>query len=570
MFAIVCSPLENNKNIHYIERTRKFFLVIISCVNIFDMRTNKLNVIIGDILGGLNAAIIALPQALAFGVATGIGALAGLWGAIILCFTSAVIGGRAPLISGITGPVAIIIASVMHALHSDVSSVFLIILLAGMLQLLLSMTAFSSIIKYIPYPVISGFLNGIGVIIIIMQLNPLIGCPIMSNTITSITAFFHNFHSINYHAFLLGLLTLLIVFLIPKRFNKIIPSQAIALVLCTFLSVKLGLDVEKVSHISASFPKIIIPKYNLHDIITYFHYAIILAIVLSSESLLTVLVSDSLTKNKTSSKRMLIGQGVGNIFCALTGSLPGAAATMRTVAAINSGATTKLSAMITPIILVILLFELSDFVAEIPLSVLAAILIKIGYDIIDAKLLKVLKYAPKDDLYVLWLVFILTVFYNLIVAVGAGITGAAVLYAKKMADNAKLVHRNVYDEDIIAMEKNLDKDYKHQIRVVHIDGQFFFGSATQLVSQFEELWGTKYLILDYSAGALLDISALFALKDIVIRLQSQNIKLFLVLDNKDILKQLSEHDIISQIGENSIFFSEFEAIEYAKLCLKKD
>ena len=267
---------------------------------------------------------------------------------------------------------------------------------------------------------------------------------------------------------------------------------------------------------------------------------------------------------------MLIGQGIGNMFCAMTGSLPGSAATMRTVAAINSGATTKISAIISPIILIILLFKLSGFVAEIPLPVLAAILIKIGYDIIDVKLLKVLKYAPKDDLYVLWLVFVLTVFYNLIVAVGAGITGAAVLYAKKIADNTKLVHKTLQDENIIELEKNIDKTYKHKIRIVHIDGQFFFGSATQLVSQFEELWGTKYLILDYSSGALLDISAIFALEDIIIRLRSQKIKIFMVIDNQDVLKQLKEHKIISQIGEDCIFFSEIEAIEKAKSSLNKD
>lgn len=534
------------------------------------MKINNLKVLFGDFLGGLNASIIALPQALAFGVATGVGALAGLWGAIILCFISAIIGGRAPLISGITGPVAIVVASVMHALNFDIPSVLMIILLAGIIQVLLSLTAFPSVIKYIPYPVISGFLNGIGIIIIIMQLNPLIGCPIMSNTITSISALFKNIHSINYDAFCLGLLTLLIVFAIPKKFNKIIPSQAIALVIGTFISIKLGLNVEKISHISVSLPSLSIPEYNLHDIITYMHYAIIFAIVFSAESLLTVLVSDSLTKNKTSLKRMLIGQGVGNMFCAMTGSLPGSAATMRTVAAINSGATTKISAIISPIILIILLFKLSGFVAEIPLPVLAAILIKIGYDIIDVKLLKVLRYAPKDDLYVLWLVFILTVFYNLIVAVGAGITGAAVLYAKKMADNTKLVHKTLQDENIIELEKNIDKTYKHKIRIVHIDGQFFFGSATQLVSQFEELWGTKYLILDYSSGALLDISAIFALEDIIIRLQSQDIKIFMVIDNQDVLKQLKEHNIISQIGEDCIFFSEIEAIEKAKSSLNKD
>ncbi len=521
-------------------------------------------------LGALNASIIALPQALAFGVATGLGAAAGIWGTIILCFTAGLISGRAPLISGITGPVTIVIASVMHALNADVGSVLLIILLAGLIQVLLACTPFAAVIKYIPYPVISGFLNGIGVIIIIMQLNPLIGCPIMSNTITSIGALFTNVHIINFQALFLGLLTLLIVFLIPKKFNKIIPSQAIALVICTFISIKLGLNVEKISNISASLPTFSIPKFVLHDVITYFHYAIILAIVLSTESLLTVLVSDSLTKTKTSSNRMLIGQGIGNMLCGLTGSLPGSAATMRTVAAINTGASSRIASLISPVILCILLFKLSGFVAEIPLAVLAGILIKIGFDIIDVKLLKVLKYAPKEDLYVLNLVFVLTVFYNLIVAIGAGITGAAVLYAKKIADKTKLVQKSVYDEDIIKLEKEVDECYKHKIRVVHIDGQFFFGSATQLVAQFEEIWGTQYLILDYSSGDLLDISAIFALEDIIVRLQSQNIKIFLVLNNEEVLKQFEKHNIISQLGENNVFLSEIEALEQAKLLLKNN
>ena len=242
---------------------------------------------------------------------------------------------------------------------------------------------------------------------------------------------------------------------------------------------------------------------------------------------------------------------------------------MRTVAAINTGSTTRLTAVINPIILIVLLFWLSGFVAQIPLAVLAGILIKIGYDIIDVKLLKVIKYAPKDDLYVLLIVFVLTVFYNLIVAVGAGITCAALLYAKRTADSAKLVQKTVYDKDIEQLEKLLDKDYKHKIRVVHIDGQFFFGSATQLVSQFEDLWGTKILILDYSSDALLDISAIFALEDIIIRLKAQKIKIILVINNKEIYKQLNDHGIIAQISEDKVFYTELEAIEFAKDKLKK-
>ena len=532
------------------------------------MLKTKLKIFAGDILGGLNSAIVALPQALAFGVATGFGASAGVWGAIILCFIAGLIGGKVPLVSGITGPVTIVIASIMHALNADIASTILVILMAGLLQVILAFTSLPSIVKYVPYPVISGFMNGIGTIIIIMQINPLLGCPVMSNTINSVTAFFENIHHINFDALLIGGITLAIVFGIPKKFNKIIPGQAIALVICTIISIKMGLNVDKISQISINMPALTLPKASIHNIITYFHYAVMLAIVLSAESLLTVLVADSLMKTKTPSKGMLLGQGIGNMFCALTGSLPGSAATMRTVAAINTGSTTRLTAVINPIILILLLFQFSNFVSEIPLAVLAGILIKIGYDIIDVKLLKVIKYAPKDDLYILAIVFVLTVFYNLIVAVGAGITCAALLYAKRTADKTKLVQKTVYDKDIVKLEKLLEKDYKHKIRVVHIDGQFFFGSATQLVSQFEEVWGTKYLILDYSSNNLLDISALFALEDIIIRLKAQKIKIILVIKSEEIYKQLTEHDIITQIGEDKVFYTELEAIDFAKSCLK--
>ena len=533
------------------------------------MIKSYLKIFAGDVLGSLNSAIVALPQALAFGVATGFGASAGVWGAIILCFIAGLIGSKVPLVSGITGPVTIVIASIMAALNADISSVILVIFMAGILQIILSLTSLPAIVKYVPYPVISGFMNGIGVIIIIMQINPLLGCPVMSNTITSISAFFKNLHTINYDALLIGVITLVIVFAIPKKFNKIIPGQAIALVICTLLSMKLCLNVDKISNISITFPHLTLPKADLHAVITYFHYAVTLAIVLSSESLLTVLVADSLLKTKTPSKGMLLGQGVGNMVCALTGSLPGSAATMRTVAAINTGSSTKLTAVINPLILMFLLFKLSGFVAEIPLAVLAGILIKIGYDIIDVKLLKVIKFAPRDDLYVLAVVFLLTVFYNLIVAVGAGITCAALLYAKRTADSAKLVQKTVYDKDIIKLEKLLEKDYNHKIRVVHIDGQFFFGSATQLISQFDEMLGTKYLILDYPSENLLDISAIFALEDIIIRLQSQKVKILVVLKSDSVKEQFEKHGIINQLGNEHIFRTEPEAIDFAKKCIKK-
>lgn len=527
----------------------------------------RLQIFSGDILGGLNAAIITLPQALAFGVATGFGASAGIWGAIILCFVAGELGTKVPMISGVTGPVAIVIASVMHALNQNFDTVVFIIFMAGILQILLSLTKLPEIVKYVPYPVISGFMNGVGVIIIIMQLNPLFGLKSCSNTIESLENLVKTGASLNPQALAIGAIALLIVFGFPKKWNKYVPSQILALILCTFISIKMGLNIERISQISVSLPSIHIPHTNLHDFIAYFHYSIILAIIFSSESLLTGLVCTSVTKVQVPPKRLLASQGIGNICCALTGNLAGSAATMRTVAALKTGATTRLAAVVTSLILVLLIYQFSGFVAKIPLSVLAAILIKIGYDIIDTKFLKVLKLAPKDDLYVLGLVFMLTVFYNLIVAVGAGITLSALLYAKRVADKAKLVDKIIYDKDIMKIEKLLEHDSHHKIRVVHISGAFFFGSATQLISKFDEFLGTRYLIIVYDGDDTLDISAIFALEDIILRLKSQHIKILMVIQNEAVKNQLEQYEITKQI--KGVYTSEIDAINHAKALFKK-
>lgn len=529
----------------------------------------KLNTLKGDIFGGINAAIIALPQALAFGVATGFGATAGIWGAVILSFIVGILGTSIPMISGITGPSAIVIASVMHALNKDLSAVILIMFMAGLIQIILSRSRLLNVVKYVPYPVISGFMNGVGIIIIILQLNPLLGLTTKSNTIESIEYTILNLGAINKEALILGVITLLIVFGIPKRINKIFPSTVLALIVCTIISIKTGMSVDKISTVTVDMPKIIFPHASIHDIITYFSYAMTLAIILTSESLLTGLVCDSITKIQSSPKRIILAQGVGNTICALTGTLSGAAATMRTVAAIKAGATTRLAALITPVVLLLLLFKFSNFVSEIPLAVLAGILIKIGYDIIDTKLLKVIKLAPKEDLYVLILVFLLTVFYNLIVAVGAGITLAALLYAKRVADKARIVHKVVHNREILTLEKDIEKNFRHKIRIAHIDGQFFFGSATQLISKFDVMLGTKILILNYDANDMLDISAIFALEDIIERLKSQHIHILMVVSNEAVLNQLREYKIIEQIGTHHIFDEEIKAIDFARKAIKR-
>lgn len=531
--------------------------------------TGCLTTIKGDILGGIVSAIVALPQALAFGVATGLGASSGLWGAIILCFVSGILGTKVPLISGPTGPVAIVAASCVSNYTNDMNAIMLVFLTAGIIQVIISLTNAPDIVKYVPYPVISGFTNGVGTILILLQLAPIIGIEAKTSVIASIKDFILNINNVDYSCLVLGIITILTIFIIPKKIKRIIPAEIIALILCTYISIKFNFDVATISKIGVSFPQFNVPYIDLELIYKIIPFALTIAIVCSSESMLTSLVADSLTNERTNPKKLLLSQGMGNIACSLLSSMPGSAATMRTVAAIKTGAKTKLSTIISPLFLIVLLLNFSNFVEKIPICVLSGILIKIGIDIIDLKLVKVMKYAPKDDIYVLFAVYLLTVFYNLIFAIGAGIVLASLLYAKRVADKTNLINTTYkIDNETLNLEKELTDSYHYQIRVVHIIGQFFFGSSTRIVSQFDEMLGTKYLIINYESSSLLDISAVFALEDIIERLKSQHIKIMMIIKNEAVLNQLKSLNIISQIGEENIFHDEKTAIKEAKLRLK--
>lgn len=517
----------------------------------------------GDLFGGIIAAIIAFPQALAFGVASGMGAAAGIWGAIILSLIAGILGCNLPLVSGPTGPTAIIIATIVGMASGNMTSVITILVMAAIFQMIISLTSIPRMIKYVPYPVISGFLTGIGLIIIILQFAPLLGGVAQSSTIKALMNYPLVFANINLHALGLGGVTLLILFFTPKIISKFVPVQLLALILMTGIAYCFGLNVDKISSIVFSLPQFQMPHFTIDLIMRDIPTALTLAFIATSESLLTGIIMDSLTKVKHNSKRLVMAQGFGNLFCAITGSMMGAAATMRSVAAVKSGAKTRWAAILASGILALVLFKFTSFISQIPICVLAAILIKIGYDILDLKVLKVLKYAPKDDLYVLIAVLLLTVFYNLIFALGIGIILAALLYAKRIADdtNVKITHYNHLD--YTPYEAKVEKDSHYKIRILHIDGQFFFGSITQIVSHFDVMLETEYIILNYSSNTELDMSAIFALEDIIVRLRDQKIKLLLVLPGEKVYEQIKSIEVISQLGEDAIFTDENEAITTA-------
>jgi len=530
---------------------------------------NFLNTAKGDIVGGITAAVIALPQALAFGVATGLGAQAGLWGAIILSLVVGLLGCRFPLISGPTGPSAIVIASAIALYAGKPELILGILFFVGIFQIILALTKSTQIVKFVPYPVISGFMNGVGVILIILQLAPVLGHKMYSSPLLTLENLGIIFSDISADAFVLALLTLFIIFSMPKWVNRIFPLQLVALILVTWIANALQMPVEKIGEIQTYLPQINFPNISFDDFIQISPTAIIIAVICSVETLLTTLVLDSLLKEKHNTKRVLITHGLGNMICSVFGCVIGAGATMRSAAAVKAGAKTRFASLVHSGVLLVVIFYFAPYAQEIPLAVLSGILIKIGFDIIDTKFLKVIKYAPKDDLIVALVVFFLTVFHDLIFAIGVGIVLAAILYAKRIAAQTNVAVKDVQDAEIMRFEANVMKDFRYKIRVVHIDGQFFFGSATQIVSKFDELLGTKYLILNYESTAQLDISAIFALEDIIIRLHSQHIKLFLVIKNEEIKKQLDNHKITEQVGEHHIFFDERTAIETAKKYLRR-
>ena len=339
----------------------------------------------GDLFGAIIAGIIAFPQALAFGVASGFGAIAGLWGAIILSLTTGFLGENLPLVSGPTAPVAIVLASAYTFISGDISKLILILVMASMLQIIISLTSIPNLIKYVPYPVISGFLSGIGAIIIILQFPVLIGTIAKSSILETLLHAGQILSNFDINSTILGLSTLFILFFTPKFISKIIPTQLFALIIMTAITYYFNINVEKISAINATLPQLYLPKLNLEVLYSTFPIALTLAFVASNESLLTGVILDSLTKKKHNSKKLILMQGLGNFICAITGSMLGSAATMRSVAAVKNGAITKLTTILSALFLALVFFKCNWFISQIPICVLAAILIKIGLDIIDFK-----------------------------------------------------------------------------------------------------------------------------------------------------------------------------------------
>ena len=496
----------------------------------------------GNIFGGITAGVIALPLSLAFGVSSGLGAMAGLYGAIFLSLFASIFGGTPTQISGPTGPMTVVIASMLVQYPGDFKLIFATIFLAGVFQIIFGLTKLGGIIKYVPYPVISGFMSGIGAIIILLQLNPIFGLDFNGTPAESLIYFVKHISMMNHSSLCLGLLTLCIIFLTPKKISKIIPSSLIALILVTLFSVINNFNVTTIGNIPRGLPTVQLGMISLSDIQIILPLALTLGILGSIDSLLTSLVADSLTKTKHNSNQELIGQGIGNIAASIFGGIAGAGATMRTVVNIKAGGSSRLSGIVQAIFLICVILFFAPFASKIPLTVLAGILVKVGIDIVDYKFLNIIKVAPRRDILVMLTVFLITVLDDLIFAVGVGVVLSALLLAYKLSQQMEM-EISKPDEDFIEEDNNKD------LIIAHIKGVLFFGTASLLLSKMENLLHHKNLIINCESIKSMDISAIFALEEMVAQLKEQGVEIVLVISNKKLKERLFDTGLNKLMAE---------------------
>lgn len=482
----------------------------------------------GDMSGGLIAGIIALPLALAFGVQSGLGAAAGLYGAIAVGIFAAAFGGTPTQASGPTGPMTVVSAAiVVYAidaagdLQTGLGIVLLCFLAGGIFQIVLGLLGVGKYIRYFPYPVVSGFMSGVGLIIILLQLWPLLGSKSPKSTIEVLTKIGEPLSSVNLSAVFLGVLTLVVNYTFPKITKKV-PSVLVALLVGTIAAIALNLDVPVIGDIPSGFPSLQIGTFlgvAPEHYVFVLQSGITLALLGSIDSLLTSVIADNITKDQHNSKRELIGQGIGNVVASVFGGIPGAGATKGTVVAINAGAKTRLSGITHGLFQLVALLGLGTLVSHIPLSVLAGLLISVGVAIIDYRSLGHIRHVPRADSVVMVVVLVWTVFGNLIHAVAAGVVLASLLFMKQSSDLAESAStvKKLQPEPPWDDEAEVADD--PTIYVKHLYGPLFFG----FTSGFRTLAGSlpeeaKTLVVRMERVPSIDQSGLYTLEDTILQL----------------------------------------------------
>ena len=523
----------------------------------------------GDLFGGLTAGIVALPLALAFGEASGAGPIAGLYGAIIVGFFASLFGGTPAQVSGPTGPMVVVFAGLFASLSGKPELVFAAVVLAGLLQILFGFLKVGEYIKLVPYPVISGFMTGIGIIIIALQLSQMFGyAPEEGGPIGALKTLPHAFHDPNMQAFGLGMLTLLMVFFWPKKLGKFLPGPLAALVVGTLAALQLNVPV--LGDIPTGLPDMVIPSFSSETLLLVVEAAFILALLGAIDSLLTSLVADNMTRSLHNSNKELVGQGIGNAVAGLFGGVPGAGATMRTVINIRTGGKTKISGMTHALLLLAVALVLAPYAAHIPKAVLAGILIKVGWDIIDFRYLSKAHKGPRWDLALMVIVLGLTVFVDLITAVIVGVVMAALAFVHRIAKDQLDSFAKGANLDLTKAEQDVLDKAGGKIEVFTFSGPLSFGAAADITHKARQRAKeiTSVIVLDFKSMPYIDVSAAIALENIITDARYSGRDVYTSGMNDQIRKTLKAFGALQHLGKDADFEKRIDALKAAQEHLK--
>ena len=531
----------------------------------------------GDILGGITAAVVALPLALAFGnAALGPGgAIYGLYGAVVVGFLAALFGGTPAQVSGPTGPMSVTVAGVVAGLAAvgvprDLSAgqilplVMAAVVIGGLLQILFGILKLGKYITLVPYSVVSGFMSGIGVIIIALQIGPLLGISTRGGVVDSLTTVFSNFQP-NGAAIGVAIMTLGIVFLTPRKITQWVPSPLLALLIVTPISMFFGGTIDRIGEIPRGVPSLDFPSFNQYFPII-FKAGLVLAVLGAIDSLLTSLVADNISQTKHNSDRELIGQGIGNAVAGLFSGLPGAGATMRTVINVKSGGSTPLSGMVHSIVLLIVLVGAGPLAEKIPTALLAGILIKVGLDIIDWGFLRRAHKLSLKTSVVMYGVLLMTVFWDLIWAVLVGVFIANMLTIDSITetqlegmeeDNPSLTGNNQGQNTLPADEKALLDRCSGEVMLFRLKGPLSFGAAKGISDRMNLVRNYKILILDITDVPRLGVTATLAIEDMMQEAKNNSRKAFVAGANEKVKERLAK------FGVEGIIETRKEALETA-------
>jgi sulfate permease, SulP family len=532
------------------------------------LRINKLGFsnFRGDLFGGLTAAVIALPLALAFGVASGAGPIAGLYGAICVGMFAALFGGTPSQISGPTGPMTIVSATVFTQFASEPAMAFTVVMLAGAFQILFGRLHLGRYINLMPLPVISGFMTGIGCILVILQLEPLTGHASVPNVINALTVLPDDLRNPNWSALAVGALAFVLCTATPKSIARGMPPPLLALVACSLVAALLD-GVPRLGAVPSGLPTLQVPRFDLEELGRMLVGGAVLAALGSIDSLLTSLVADNVSRTFHDSDRELTGQGIGNLVAGLCGGLPGAGATVRTLANLKGGGRTPLSGVIHALVLLVVVLGLGPAISYVPNAALAGILLKVGIDVIDWNFLLRIHRTPRADQVLMLLVLVLTVFVDVITAVAAGFVLASLVFVKEMADmQISAIHTIVDDPEnspLTAGEADAFRRCERRAAILYLSGAMSFGAANQMMKRILAVRQVDVLIIDLSEVPQIDGSMALTLEQIIERAHESGQQVYVVGMQLSVARVLSRLGALDSLRDSTRFANRMDAIEAA-------